>query len=100
MRDNTEDFRSLFLNDVPLMDVRAPVEFDKGAFPQSVNLPLMVDVERQKVGTMYKQQGQQAAIALGHSLVCGKVKQALEAIQHIEGSPKVLHDSKYYQEFP
>ena len=60
MRDNTEDFRSLFLNDVPLMDVRAPVEFDKGAFPQSVNLPLMVDVERQKVGTMYKQQGQQA----------------------------------------
>ena len=30
MRDNTEDFRSLFLNDVPLMDVRAPVEFDKG----------------------------------------------------------------------
>jgi tRNA 2-selenouridine synthase len=90
MRDNTEDFRSLFLNDVPLMDVRAPVEFDKGAFPQSVNLPLMVDVERQKVGTMYKQQGQQAAIALGHSLVCGKVKQArVDAwLAHVKANPE------------
>ena len=43
MRDNTEDFRQLFLQNVPLMDVRAPVEFAKGAFPQAVNLPLMND---------------------------------------------------------
>ena len=53
MRDNTEDFRQLFLQNVPLMDVRAPIEFGKGAFPQAVNLPLMNDSERQKVGTQY-----------------------------------------------
>jgi len=76
MRDNTEDFRQLFLQNVPLMDVRAPVEFAKGAFPQAVNLPLMNDSERQKVGTRYKQQGQAAAIALGHQLVRGKLKAA------------------------
>ncbi|WP_152222348.1 tRNA 2-selenouridine(34) synthase MnmH [Pseudomonas sp. SCB32] len=76
MRENTRHYRELFLGDVKMMDVRAPVEFDKGAFPHTVNLPLMNDVERQKVGTCYKQNGQQAAIALGHELVCGKVKAA------------------------
>lgn len=74
MRDNTRHYRELFLNDVKLMDVRAPVEFGKGAFPHTVNLPLMNDIERQKVGTCYKQNGQHAAIALGHELVCGQLK--------------------------
>jgi tRNA 2-selenouridine synthase len=76
MRDNSADLREIFLRDVPMMDVRAPVEFTKGAFPGVVNLPLMNDVERQKVGTSYKQDGQQAAIELGHKLVAGELKQA------------------------
>ncbi|MGL4315058.1 MAG: tRNA 2-selenouridine(34) synthase MnmH [Pseudomonas sp.] len=74
MRDNSTDYRALFLHDVPMMDMRAPVEFTKGAFPGSVSLPLMTDIERQRVGTCYKQKGQQAAIELGHELVSGKVK--------------------------
>lgn len=74
MRANSSDYRSLFLNDVPMMDARAPVEFNKGAFPGVVNLPLMDDLERQKVGTCYKQHGQQAAIELGHQLVSGSLK--------------------------
>lgn len=76
MRDNSADLRHIFLNDIPLMDVRAPVEFAKGAFGQSVNLPLMNDVEREAVGTAYKQQGQQVAIELGHRLVSGATKEA------------------------
>ncbi|MDB6145731.1 MAG: selU [Pseudomonas sp.] len=75
MRDNSADYRDIFLNDRPLMDVRAPIEFDKGAFPLSRNMPLMNDLEREKVGTCYKQQGQQAAIELGHELVSGQIKQ-------------------------
>ncbi len=74
MRGDTDNFAELFLNDVPMMDARAPVEFAKGAFPGVVNLPLMNDLERQKVGTCYKQQGQEAAIELGHRLVSGQVK--------------------------
>lgn len=76
MRDNSADLRRIFLGDVPLMDVRAPVEFEKGAFGQSINLPLMNDIERQKIGTCYKQHGQQAAIELGHRLVSGELKAA------------------------
>src|SRR3990167_2524385 len=74
MRDNSSNYRDIFLNDLPMMDARAPVEFSKGAFPGVLNLPLMDDSERQRVGTCYKQHGQDAAIALGHQLVSGQVK--------------------------
>ncbi|MFC3607026.1 tRNA 2-selenouridine(34) synthase MnmH [Stutzerimonas tarimensis] len=76
MRGDTQDYRSLFLSAAPMMDTRAPVEFSKGAFPGVINLPLMTDIERQKVGTCYKQHGQAAAIELGHRLVCGKTRDA------------------------
>jgi tRNA 2-selenouridine synthase len=74
MPNDITDYRDIFLNDRPMMDTRAPVEFLKGAFPGVVNLPLMTDIERQRVGTCYKQQGQQAAIVLGHQLVSGETK--------------------------
>src|SRR5690606_35803067 len=74
MRGDSGDYRAIFLSDLPLMDVRAPVEFHKGAFPQVLNLPLMNDDERQRVGTCFKQRGQQAAIELGHQLVSGALK--------------------------
>jgi len=64
-----DDLASLFLNDVPLLDVRAPVEFAQGAFPSAVNIPLMTNEEREAVGIRYKEQGQDAAILLGAELV-------------------------------
>ena len=67
--------RSLFLNDVPLMDVRSPIEFSHGAFLNAINCPLMNDQERHKVGLRYKTSGQDAAIELGHQLVSGDIKQ-------------------------
>jgi tRNA 2-selenouridine synthase len=76
MAENATDFQRLFLEGAPMMDVRAPVEFYKGAFPGVVNLPLMDDRERERVGTAYKHHGQQAALELGHKLVAGEVKQA------------------------
>ncbi len=69
-----DDYLALFLNDTPMIDTRAPVEFAKGAFPGAVNLPLMTDEERARVGTCYKEQGQEAAIELGHQLVHGDIK--------------------------
>lgn len=71
----SSEYGRLLLENRALIDVRAPIEFSKGAFSHSVNLPLMQDAERAKVGTCYKQHGQDAAIALGHDLVTGKVKQ-------------------------
>ncbi|NYT69982.1 tRNA 2-selenouridine(34) synthase MnmH [Pusillimonas noertemannii] len=73
-RTDTDDYRALFLRGLPLMDVRAPVEFHKGAFPGAENLPLMNDAERHEVGVCYKRQGPEAAVALGHRLVSGHTK--------------------------
>lgn len=68
-RTYTEDYQQIFLTDVPLIDTRAPVEYEKGAFNNAVNLPLMSDQERHLVGIRYKQAGQDAAIELGRELV-------------------------------
>ncbi len=69
-----DDYRSLFLNNTPLLDVRAPIEFNQGAFPFSENIPLMNDQERTKVGIKYKNSGQNEAIKLGQQLVQGEIK--------------------------
>jgi len=71
-----DDFRSIVTQSRPLIDTRAPVEYAKGSFPGAVNLPLMDDREREQVGTMYKEQGNAAAVALGHELVSGAVREA------------------------
>ncbi len=70
-----DDFRSVVTEAHPLIDLRAPVEYERGSFPDTVNLPLLTDKEREAVGTTYKQQGNEAAVALGHRLVNGAVKE-------------------------
>lgn len=75
MNDGT-DYRAILASDTPLIDVRAPIEFAQGAMPAALNLPLMNDDERAAVGTCYKRQGPDAALALGHSLVNGETREA------------------------
>ena len=43
--------------------------------PAAINLPLMNNDERAAVGICYKQQGSDAALALGHKLVAGEIRQ-------------------------
>ena len=74
-RLDSSTFEELFLRDRSLIDTRAPIEFARGSFPGAVNLPLMTDVEREQVGIRYKEQGEHAAVALGHELVSGQVKE-------------------------
>ena len=69
------DLKRVFLENIPLLDVRAPVEFNAGTFPESTNIPLLTDEERHLVGIRYKTQGQDAAIALGYQLVDEHQKQ-------------------------
>ena len=74
-RSNTDDYLQLFLNDVPMMDVRAPVEFDKGAFPNTRNVPLLDDRQRELIGTRYKDAGQDEAIKLGLELMTPEIRE-------------------------
>ncbi len=90
-RGDTQDYRALFLTPTPMLDLRAPAEYARGAFPTAYSAPLMTDDERAQVGTCYKHEGQEAAIALGHTLVSGAVKDARLALwcdfarQHPDG---------------
>jgi tRNA 2-selenouridine synthase len=86
------DFKSLFVNDVPLIDVRAPIEFQAGHFPTSINLPLLKDEERRQIGIAYKQEGQDHAVSLGHKLVSGAVKEerVQSWIQFLSQNPRAL----------
>lgn len=72
----TKDFHTIALNEIPLIDVRAPIEYEKGAFKGSINLPIMTDEERHLVGIKYKNAGNEAATELGHEFVSGEVKEA------------------------
>jgi tRNA 2-selenouridine synthase len=76
MRPTDREIESLLVSGAPLMDVRAPVEFSHGAIPGATNLPLLNDDERAAVGTMYKRQGQAAAIKLGHQFLSGETRRA------------------------
>ena len=87
-----DDLATLLRNDTPLIDTRSPVEFAKGSLPTAINLPLMTDEEREAVGTCYKEQGQDAAVRLGHELVARDRKEQrvgawkIFVAQHPEGA--------------
>ena len=73
-RADSDDYRRLFVDDLPLLDVRAPVEFARGAFPAAVNIPLLDDAQREQIGIRYKHAGQDEAIRLGLELATPEIR--------------------------
>ena len=76
---NQEIITKIFTDDIPLLDVRAEVEFAKGAFPNSINIPILDDEQRHLVGTCYKKEGPKAAFDLGVELVTPVKEQRIRA---------------------
>ncbi|WP_413816223.1 tRNA 2-selenouridine(34) synthase MnmH [Palleronia sp. THAF1] len=68
-----------------VIDVRAPSEFAEDHVPGAINLPVLSDEERARVGTIYVQESAFLARKIGAALV------ARNAAQHIEG-PLSDHD--------
>ena len=82
-----------YLNDFegwPLIDVRSPGEFEKGHIPGAVNIELFSNDERAHVGTVYKQQSQQAAIDLGYQYVNPKLQSFIDRSEAIAPGKKVV----------
>lgn len=90
----SDDFLSIVLNETPLLDVRAPVEFEKGKFINATNLPILDDEERKLVGTKYKESGNEAAVQLAESLIKneGKEKRVAQWQEYLKVNP----DAKLY----
>lgn len=74
-KDTVNNYEAIALAQIPLIDVRAPVEFLQGSFPNAINLPIMEDEERRLVGICYKEKGNEEAVKLGHLLVSGEIRQ-------------------------
>ena len=85
----SDDFLSIVLNETPLLDVRAPVEFNKGKFINTTNLPILEDEERRLVGTKYKEKGNEAAVKLAESLIKneGKEERVAKWKAYLEKNP-------------
>ncbi|MEM6707306.1 MAG: tRNA 2-selenouridine(34) synthase MnmH [Pseudomonadota bacterium] len=66
----------LLLGNATAIDLRSPGEFQRSRAPHSINLPLLTDAERARVGVTFKQQGPQAAIRVGKQLVAGEVRRS------------------------
>lgn len=75
MPEAIHNYNDLFIRNTPLLDVRAPIEYQKGAFPNAANLPIMDNNERKIIGICYKAHGQEQAIEKGHELVHGEIRE-------------------------
>ena len=69
----TMDFYFHNLEHIPIIDVRSPVEFEKGHIPDANNIDLFTNEERAIVGTAYKKESKERAIELGYEFVNPKL---------------------------
>lgn len=86
------NFEKIVTENIPLIDVRAPIEYEKGAFLNSVNFPLMNDEERHLVGICYKEKGNNEAVKLGYELVAGEIRQSRTEnwVTFLKENPKAM----------
>ncbi len=63
-----------------IIDVRAPAEWGEDHIPGSINLPVLDDEERARIGTIYKQVNPFTARKMGAALV------AQNSARHLQGS--------------
>ncbi|MBU2647504.1 tRNA 2-selenouridine(34) synthase MnmH [bacterium] len=69
--------------DVTIIDVRSPNEFEAGTIPGAQNIPLLTDIERSLIGTLYRQYGQQPAIEKGYKLFEPKISTFLDQFNQL-----------------
>jgi tRNA 2-selenouridine synthase len=84
-----EEFLELAEN-IPVIDVRSPSEYQHAHIPGAYNLPLFNDSERARVGTLYKKTGRDEAILLGLEIAGKKLADLVQAARKIAPGKKIL----------
>ena len=74
----------------PIVDVRAPCEFQQGHLPGAISMPLFDDDERAEVGTLYKNAGHDAAVARGLEIVDGRWETLAASIPQLSPGDDIL----------
>ncbi|MGA7180431.1 MAG: tRNA 2-selenouridine(34) synthase MnmH [Thiobacillaceae bacterium] len=69
-----------------IIDARSPAEFSADHIPGAINLPVLTDEERAKIGTIYNQVSSLEAKKLGAAMVSRNIAHHLEV--HFLGKPR------------
>lgn len=75
--------------ELTIVDVRSPGEYAEGSIPGAWNIPLLNDLERSLVGTLYKKYGQQPAIEKGYELFEPKIAAFLDLFTQLPKNRKI-----------
>lgn len=90
-RLTVEDFlRQYRKKEVLLIDSRSEKEFEKAHIPGAVNIPILSNEHRHIVGTIYKQEGRQAAVMKGFELVGPLFKEKMEMALKLSAGREVF----------
>ena len=65
-----------------VVDVRSPLEFQRGHVPGAVNIALFTDEERAQVGTAYVKEGREKAIGFGLEFVGPRLSEYIACAHH------------------
>lgn len=77
-------------NTLPIIDVRTPNEYASGHIPLAVNIPLFSNDERAIVGTVYKQESKEKAVAIGYEFVKPKLADFVVQCRNVAPQNKVV----------
>ncbi|MCG8411017.1 MAG: tRNA 2-selenouridine(34) synthase MnmH [Bacteroidales bacterium] len=86
---DVEEFFKLSQN-IPVVDVRSPGEFELGHIPGAYNIPIFTNEERAIVGTIYKKQGKEPAVFQGLDIVGLKLRLFAEKAKEIAKDNQIL----------
>lgn len=75
-------------NDAVFLDTRSPAEYEHAHIPGALSFPLMSNEERAIIGTIYKQQGRQAAVTEGFRLIGPRFAEFVEKAHQITEGKK------------
>ncbi len=79
-----------YADQVLMVDVRTPLEFEKGHIPKAINIPLFSNEERKSVGVAYKQSSPREAFLLGLELVGPKMVKYVSTLDKIAKDKKII----------
>ncbi|MBK7964534.1 MAG: tRNA 2-selenouridine(34) synthase MnmH [Bacteroidetes bacterium] len=73
-----------------LFDTRSEKEFEKACIPGAISLPLLNNEHRHIIGTIYKEQGREAAVLKGFELVGPVFHEKLKTVRDLAGDKEVF----------
>ena len=74
-----------------IIDVRCKREFDRGHFPDAINIPLFNNKEYEELGLLYRKEGQDVAYAKGYKFVNKRSKKILRRISELDSKNLILY---------